>query len=56
MGYFSNMTEAEMWQVDNCNKCAHWNAKCAMFIRRTKQGAFEARQLAKYNEPIGTSS
>ena len=88
MGYFSNMTEAEMWQVDNCNKCAHWkdgcpvddahmlfnydlcnatdspgkvildlliprkdgwNAKCAMFIRRTKQADYEARQLEKYN-------
>ena len=24
MGYFSNMTEAEIWQRDNCNKCAHW--------------------------------
>lgn len=24
MAYFANMTEWELWAVDNCNRCAHW--------------------------------
>jgi len=23
MGYFSNATEGDCWEADNCNKCAH---------------------------------
>lgn len=28
MGYFANMTEFELWAVNNCDKCVHYKDGC----------------------------